>query len=448
MNEVASSFTSSETLSPEGGLRSGGTNRDFKYWQRRILFSLMFGYASFYLVRQNFSMAMPALEAEFGYTKTQLGWILTSFAIIYGVGKSISGIFSDRSNARYFMSVGLLLSAIVCFFIGFTSSFFLLFMFWVFNACFQSMGAPPCQRLLTHWFHPKELATKWAIWNASHQIGTTIVTVLAGYLIINFGWRSAFLVPALLTMGCAIFLFKGLRDTPESLGFPSIEEHTARINNESYSHDTTDAHLSMREIFINKVLKNHLVWYMCWANMFFYVVRIGLLNWAPTFLMESKGSTLVKASWETAGFDIAAIFGGVVAGYMSDKVFEGRRGPVGVIFMLILMGLLLYLWRIPQGSDFLNALVMFIIGFFVSGPQILQGVAAADFASKKAAGAANGLTGTFGYLGAAFSGVGIGKVVDLWGWNAAFIIFAAAALISAFFFALTWNHSGQSSTKK
>lgn len=415
--------------------------KDFRYWQWRILFSLIFGYAAFYLVRQNLPVAMTALSAEFGYTKTELGWITTSFAIVYGVGKAISGTFSDRSNARYFMSIGLFLSACACFFVGMTSSFYPFLFLWILNACFQSMGSPPCQRLLTHWFPPTQLGTRWAIWNSSHQIGTAIVTVVAGaYLIEQFGWRSVFFVPAVVVMVCAFLLFQGLRDTPESLGFSSIEEHTARKNNEALPPEPLDANLSFKDIFVKRVLKNHLVWYMCWANLFFYIVRFGLLTWAPSFLTENKGSSLAKASWDIAGFDFAAIFGGIIAGYLSDKIFEGRRGPVGVIFMMILMMLLLYLWQIPQGSRFLNAFVMFAIGFFVSGPQILQGVAAADFASKRAAGAANGLTGTFGYLGAAFSGVGIGKIVDVWGWNAAFVIFAVSALISAFFFALTWNH--------
>ncbi len=445
----ATSLSSSETESAHSTTMSGKGKRSFRYWQWRILLSLIFGYAAFYFVRLNFSFAMPALEAEFGYSNTKLGGILTAFAIIYGVGKAISGTFSDRSNARYFMPIGLFLSACACFLMGFSTSFLCLLVFWALNACFQSMGAPPCQRLLTHWFHPKELATKWAIWNVSHQIGALGITVLAGqFLIENYGWRSAFWVPAVLTVGASFILLKGLRDTPESLGLPSIEHHTALRRGEPLPTDIYDEDLSLREIFMDKVIKNRLVWYMCWATLFFSILRFGLINWAPTFLIKSKGSSLVQATWQIVGFEISAMCGGIIAGYLSDKVFQGRRGPVAFIFMICLAGLLLYLWRIPQGSDFLNAFVMFIIGFFVSGPQILQGVAAADFASKKAAGAANGLTGTFGYLGGAFSGIGIGKVVDVWGWNAAFIIFAISALISAFFFALTWNHSAQNQSSK
>ncbi len=302
------------------------------------------------------------------------------------------------------------------------------------------MGAPPCQRLLTHWFHPKEIATKWAIWNSSHQIGAALVTVGGGYLIVEWGWRSAFWVPGIITVFLALALYNRLRDTPESLGLPSIEEHKEKKSASLVIQEESDQTLSLREILVDRVLKNKLVWYMCWANMFFYVLRFGLLTWAPTFLIENKGSTLVGASWQTVGFDVAAIFGGIVAGSLSDRAFKGRRGPIAMVFMVILMLFLIYLWQIPSGSNFQSSFVMIMIGFFVSGPQILQGVAAADFASKKAAGAANGLTGTFGYIGAGVAGVGIGIIVDHWGWDAAFIVFAVSSLMSAFFFGLIWNY--------
>ncbi len=106
---------------------SPSVSKSFRYWRFRILYSLMFGYAAFYLVRQNLAIALPQMSLEFGYSKAQLGMIGSSFAFIYGLGKAISGTFSDRSNARYFMSLGLCLSAFVCFATGFISNIYLFF---------------------------------------------------------------------------------------------------------------------------------------------------------------------------------------------------------------------------------------------------------------------------------------------------------------------------------
>jgi sugar phosphate permease len=95
----------------------------------------------------------------------------------------------------------------------------------------------------------------------------------------------------------------------------------------------------------------------------------------------------------------------------------------------------------------LNAVAMCAVGFLVYGPQVLVGVAAADFASKKAVGMAVGLTGTFGYLGSAISGVCIGWAADHYGWDGGFVFFLVAAVLGCFFFSLTWNASAKSASQ-
>ena len=409
----------------------------YQYWRIRIMYSMMTGYAGFYLLRQNFTMAIPSMQSELGYSKIQIGLIITLAAIVYGLGKGLSGLLSDRSNARYFMTFGLLMSAVMNFFMGMSSSLTVLTVLWTLNSVFQSMGWPPCARLLTHWFSPKEIATKWALWNTSQQIGGGIVLISAPFLIEHFGWRYVFYAPSIFCILLAIFLFNRLRDTPESLGLPSIESHHGLVDD---ADSEEDERLSMRQIMFDKVMKNKLVWYVCFANFFLYIVRMAVFNWAPTFLREFKGSSLHVAGWQAAAFDLTGMFGGIVAGYLSDKVFRGHRGQVGAIFMILSCLCVVLLWKSPVESVWLHFVGMMAIGFLVSGPQILVGVAATDFASKKAAGAASGLTGTFGYLGTAITGVGIGFIVDYSGWDYAFLLVAVSALLSAFFFALTWNH--------
>ena len=87
----------------------------------------------------------------------------------------------------------------------------------------------------------------------------------------------------------------------------------------------------------------------------------------------------------------------------------------------------------------MNAGLLIAIGFFVYGPQMLVGVAAADYASNDAVATATGLTGLFGYVGSAACSVGTGVIADKYGWDGGFLFFAAAALCGTFLFALTWN---------
>jgi phosphoglycerate transporter family protein len=408
----------------------------FRYWRVRILYATIIGYAAFYLVRQNFSMAMPGIMEEFGYSKIDMGLIATTFSIVYGIGKFVNGYLSDRSDARYFMSIGLFLSAIISFFMGFGAGLGFFALLWGLNGCFQSMGWPPCARLITHWFSPKELGSKWAFWASSHQIGAVAIFGLGGFLIERFGWRSAFIVPAFFAMGLSFFLFNRLRDTPKEVGLPPVEEYKGDVSRVSQHYEDR---ITIKEV-ITTVLANKLVWYMAIANMCLYIPRMGIFFWAPTFLKEFKGVTLIIAGMQLVSFEIASLIGGIMAGWISDKVFGGRRGPVGTFFLIGLSVALFIVWKTPAGYPLIDTATLIVAGFLLNGPQVLNGIATADFASKRAVGVATGVTGSFAYIGSAIAGVGIGTIVESYGWEGGFMLFIFAALIGAFFFALTWNN--------
>lgn len=412
----------------------------FSYWRTRMLYATIIGYAAFYLVRQNLAMAMPGIGEEFGYSKYDLGWITSVFSITYGVGKLVNGYMSDRSDARYFMSIGLFMSAMISLMMGFGSSLLYFIVFMGLNGCVQSMGWPACARLITHWFSPTELGSKWALWASSHQIGAMAIFGLGGLVIEYFGWRAAFIVPAFVAMGLAFFLFDRLRDTPKEVGLPPVEEYKGDV---AHVADHYDERITFTEV-ITTVFANKLVWYMALANMCLYIPRMGIFFWAPFFLKEYKGVTLVIAGMQLVSFEIASFLGGIAAGWLSDKMFNGRRGPVAT-FCLIGSAISIYsLLKIPAGYFFLDTTVLMIIGFFLNGSQVLNGVATADFASKRAVGVATGITGSTAYAGAALlSGAVFGKIVELYGWEGGFLVFICTSLLGAFFFALTWNNKAK-----
>jgi OPA family glycerol-3-phosphate transporter-like MFS transporter len=407
----------------------------YNKWRLRILISVILGYAAYYLCRQNFSMIMPAFMAEFGYSKTELGLMLTASSVVYGIGKFVNGYISDKSNSRYFMPFGLFCSALVTFALGFSSTLLCLGCFWVLNNWFQSMGWPPVARMLTHWFAPKELGTKWALGAASHQVGGAITIVFSGYLVANFGWRSAFFIPGVMAASVAIWLVGRLRESPKEVGLPPVEAYKGQ---EDFKEDAEESHLPTIEI-IKRVFVNKKMWYVCFANMCLYIVRLGIIYWAPLFLTEYKGYTLTEAGWQVALYDVIGLAGGFGAGWLSDKVFKGQRGPVGTVYMFALALALLMFWKMPADYELFTSIALILVGFFVYGPQVLAGVASADFASKKAIGTANGLVGAFGYIGSGLSGICVGVLSDLWGWGASFIFFIIAALLGSLFFYLTWN---------
>src|SRR5215831_2647240 len=196
--------------------------KQYRYWQTRVLITSIIGYATFYFVRKNLSVAMPYLEHGLGIRKTRLGLFLTLHGLLYGVSKFANGFLGDRANARVFMAFGLGASALMNVFFGFSSAVMLLGVIWMANGWFQGMGFPPCARLLAHWFPPKQLASRMSIWNISHSIGGALIVILCGYLVL-ISWRWAFFVPAAIAFACVIFIWLTLPDTPPSVGLPEVE---------------------------------------------------------------------------------------------------------------------------------------------------------------------------------------------------------------------------------
>lgn len=401
-------------------------------WQRRVLVATIMGYATFYLVRKNLSIAMPVMEKTLGIHKAQLGLFLTLHGLLYGVAKMCNGVLADRSHARTFMVTGLVLSAICNILFGFSAAVVAYGVLWMVNGWFQGMGYPPCGRLMAHWIPPKELATKMSIWNASTNIGAGAVVVMCGYLLKNFGdWRLCFFVPASLALLCSVYLWFALPDTPPSVGLPEVEGSHVKTT----AKDKDD----WKSVVVRHVFSNPWIWLLAIANFFIYTIRYAVLDWGPTFLTQQKGLDLSHAGWIVAGYEISGMCGALLAGWLTDRLFGGR-GFRSCMFYMALTGVaVLLFWKVAGRSFWMNSILLCVTGFFVYGPQCMLGIAAANLATKRAAASAVGLVGLFGYLSTTLSGWGVGKLVDSYGWDAPFKGMLIVAGLGTIVCALGWK---------
>lgn len=406
-------------------------------WQ--MMASAFWGYAGFYIVRQNFSLAKPYLIHERHLTNGDVGLIATGLSLAYGISKFVMGSLSDRSNPRFFMATGLIVSGLINLFFGRLASVWAMAFWWFCNGWFQGMGWAPCARTLTHWFSDRERGTKFALWNTAHNVGGGITGPIVNAAMLVFAsWTCAFYVPGALAVLIGLLILVFLRDTPQSVGLPPIERFKDDYPDTGVA--DREAELSVRDRLFKFVLNNRVLWILAFANAFVYVVRYGVLNWAPTYLNAVKGSSNSLARWQFFAFEYAGIPGTLLAGWLSDRFFRGRRGPVSLIYMAVVTAAVVVYWKNPAGHAWLDAAALALIGFLIYGPVMLIGVAAVDCVPKKAAGTAAGFTGFFGYVfGATIAELGIGKVVDRWGWNAGFAVVLGSCALASFLLALTWN---------
>ncbi|AQS41031.1 MAG: sn-glycerol-3-phosphate transport protein (MFS family) [Candidatus Tokpelaia hoelldobleri] len=399
----------------------------------QIFIGIFVGYAAYYFVRKNFALVFPALIGQ-GFSKQELGFALSAISIAYGISKFIMGSVSDRSNPRVFLPAGLLLSALVMLVMGFapwaTSSVAIMFVLLFVCGWFQGMGWPPCGRSMVHWWSHKERGRIVSVWNCAHNIGGGVPPLLAMLAMWWFhDWRGAFYMPAFAAIAVAVIVYFLMRDTPQSCGLPPIEEYK-----NDYPADygkKSEKELSAKQIFMDYVLPNKLLWTIAIVNVFVYLLRYGVLDWSPTYLQEVKHFTMDKSSWAYFFYEWAGIPGTLLCGWMSDTVFRGNRGATGAFFMALVTIATLVYWLNPAGYPGIDMACMMLIGFLIYGPVMLIGLHALELAPKKAAGTAAGFTGLFGYLGGSvIASVAIGSLADNFGWNSVFYLLVGGSALS------------------
>ncbi|MGN0091979.1 MAG: MFS transporter, partial [Alistipes sp.] len=247
-------------------------------------------------------------------------------------------------------------------------------------------------------------------------------------------WQWCFWLPAIIALIGAIGLFAFLRDTPKSVGLPELEGTKTSIGDDEV--DPAEYKRFVRK----KVYCNPLIWILAFANFFVYVVRFSILDWGPKFLTEARDMSYSYAGWTVAIFEIFGIIGMLFAGWITDKAFAGRAHRTCVFCMLGTAVFMTAFYLLPNDVHPLVLIcVLAMAGFCIYGPQALIGIAAANQATKKAAATANGLTGIFGYLSVFVSGLGLGVLVDHFGWNYVFIGMIAVAVVGMAVFMLMWG---------
>lgn len=443
-------------------------------WQ--VFSGIFIGYAAYYLLRKNFTLAGPFL-VESGFSKTELGFAMSGVAIAYGLSKFVMGSVSDRSNARNFLSVGLLLTAVLTILAGvfarpegmgswtetmirfpgltlwenetryiglpeFSVRAILLVWFGIqlLIGWFGGCGWPPCGRVMTHWFSLKERGRTVALWNVAHNVGGGLLAPITMMGVAIFGasrWEyGVFYLPAIIALGIAAIAWLLIRDTPQSCGLPPVEVYKNDFPPEYSEKDEQE--LSTREIFFRYVFGNRILWYVAIANAFIYMLRYGVLDWAPTYLNEIKGYDLHDIGGAYFLYEFAAIPGTLLCGWMSDLLFRGRHALTAIFFTALTVVFILVYWWNPPGHKWIDFMALLAIGFLIYGPVMLTGVLALEIAPKKASGTAAGFTGFWGYMfgTAILANWMMGVIVDKSGWNGGFTALCIGGGFAVFFMLL------------
>lgn len=391
---------------PNPALAAQRSDKSFRNIRLATFISATCGYALYYVCRLSMNIVRKPIVDEGVFTETQLGIIGSCLFFVYAAGKMANGFLADRCNVRRFMSVGLLLTALVNLVLGFTSSFIVFALLWGLNGWFQSMGAPAGVVSLNRWYSSKDRGTYYGFWSASHNLGEAITFITIAMLVSWMGWRSGMIGAGIIGLIGVVMLLLFMRDTPQSQGFLLGETNTAATA--QGKPQTEDFNKAQKA-----VLRNPAIWILAIASAFMYISRYAVNSWGVFYLEAQKGYTTLDASFIISISSVCGIVGTVFSGLISDKFFNGSRNVPALVFGLMnVMALCLFL--LVPGTNFwidVTAMVLFGLGIGVL-ICFLGGLMAVDIAPRAAAGAALGVVGIASYIGAGLQDVMNGILIE------------------------------------
>jgi OPA family glycerol-3-phosphate transporter-like MFS transporter len=377
-------------------------------------------YTSFYMCRYNLSLANSAISEEFGFSKSQMGTIITTALLAYACGQIINGLLADRLGGKTAMLIGAAGTITMNMLFGVASFWGLLWLFVLIRGVdgyMQAFGAPGMVKINAAWFRPTERGGFAGIFGFMINLGRFGIFKLGPALLMGFvflgmwrvpplHWRFLFWIPAGIATVAAIGMAIFVKDTPEEAGFPAVnpEEGGGEVRAQLWD-------------VLRTIISNPVVWIIALAYACTGAVRQGIDQWFPRFMLEVHHVDYNSTRFQLVAFFIpfVASAGSLLSGFVSDKVFHGRRAPVAAGLYFLETGVILTAAQFHSA----NAAVLFLIliSFTANATHSILGTAAAmDVGGARMAGFASGLIDSFQYFGGSLAGYFLGALLDRsWG---------------------------------
>lgn len=413
------------------------------YYKWATFISATLGYGLYYVCRLSLNVVKKPIVEEGVFSETELGIIGAVLFFTYAVGKFANGFLADRSNINHFMTTGLLVTSLVNLCLGFTNSFILFAILWGISGWFQSMGAASCVVGLSRWFNDKERGSFYGFWSASHNIGEALTFIIVASIVSAWGWRYGFWGAGIVGIVGALIVWNFFKDTPQSKGLPPVNQpKEKKVMTEDEAADYNKAQ--------KQVLMMPAIWILALSSAFMYISRYAVNSWGVFYLEAQKGYDTLDASFIISIGSVCGIVGTVLSGFVSDKLFKGKRNFPALIFGLLNVCALCLFLLIPGTNYWLDATAMVMFGLSIGVLLcFLGGLMAVDIAPRNASGAALGVVGIASYVGAGIQDVMSGILIEghktiingteVYDFTAINYFWIGAALLSVICALMVWN---------
>lgn len=427
-------------------------NHPAEYRRRRFMnwFPLGLTYACYYMGRYNLNVSSTTVMDKFHLTKADFGIIATAGFWTYALSVIINGPLADKIGGKKSILIGTVGACALNLIIGLlflngwqTKIIIGMSLLYAVNQYFQSFGALSVVKVNAPWFHVKERGVFGGIFGIMISSGYFLALTVGGYIMAFLPWFYVFIIPSAL-LAVMFFVDRAMvKDKPSQAGFADFDTGDATSKDADKDKPVDLGYL------IGRVLKNPVILTIIAAEFCTGFVRQGVLLWFVPFLKEvhgiHHGTTLFSIA--TTGITVGGILGGLLCGYLSDKVFQSRRPPVAFVFYVgQVVALLLLAW--VSKPLFAALLIPFTCMWIFGVHGMLSATSAMDFGGTKATATVTGICDGVQYVASGLTGFVLGGLLDRFGWSVWSYMIIPFSIIGGLLMTRLWNETPLKHKKK
>jgi ACS family glucarate transporter-like MFS transporter len=310
-----------------------------RYW---LVFGMFMLSVLLYVDRVCISSAKSDIASELKFTDTQMGWVLSIFALGYAVFQVPSGLLADRFGPRCILSVVVtawsVFTALTAAAQGFVSMLLCRFFF----GAGEAGAFPGCARAVYSWIPMSERGLAQGFMFSGARFGAALTLPVVAWMVSRLGWRASFVALGVVGVLWACFWYLWFRDNPES--HPRIsdaeKELILRTRQQALAGQDDAPPLTPSQLSGSRNVWLLMGQYFCSNFTFFFC-----LSWLFPYLKSRYGLGMVEAGFYAAAPPLAGAFGNWAAGALIDLIYRrgrwtaSRRVPAIMGFMLAATGL-------------------------------------------------------------------------------------------------------------
>jgi MFS transporter, ACS family, glucarate transporter len=387
-----------------------------------------------YVQRMNISVAAELMMPELGLTKIDMGQVFSSFLLGYAIFQVPAGRLGDAIGPRIMLALAALFWGIATVLTGFLPRMFVAgtaAMLLVLVAVRFILGAteaatfPVGSRAIRNWTPPGERAFANSFMMVGSASAAAASAPLVSWLMVRFGWRTAFYITSLFAFAIAAVWYIAVRDDPRQHKWVS-ENELRRINPEQVGRP--GHHASLFQVLRNRDILFLSLSYTCEGYVLFIFVF-----WLYIYLVQERGFSLLRGGLLASLPWLVAMISAPIGGFVCDRFSESRGRFAGARIVIILGyglsgGLLFAAAKFNGRIAVIAALCVSVGALYFAEPAFW---ATAVHLSKENAGAVSGLMNTAGIVGGIVSTSLTPVIVKHFGWLPALGSGAAVALLCA-----------------